>query len=523
MSIQANQGGGVTIFSAGGTGGGGGGTPGGSSGQLQYNASGSFAGMSGTSWNDTTRSLTLTGATVTTSAPLFDVTQTWNAGATTFTAIKMNVTDTASASASLLLDLQVGGTSQFSVSKSGQAIAADGTAAAPALRFSSDSGMGFYRVATNTLGISFSSAVAHVLTAASYRLRANSGIYTLGTSDDVLLSRAAAASLQLGAADAAAPVAQTLGVQSVVAGTTNTAGTNFTIKGSAGTGTGAGGSIIFQVAPAGSSGTSQNALSTALTIASDLSATFAGSVIANTLGSSSGGTSILSFNTARFSFGGGGSGANAVQLRSDGLVTWAAAASIGGASDTILLRDAANTLALRNGTAAQAFRVYGTYNGTNDEWIQLDHGVTSANTATILSTKTGSGVARAIEMQVGTARKIRFSTTGGWELINGATREGYFNWDAFTVRSDAYVGFASSTTVPGGQGDTNLIRVGAAIMGIRGGSTTTGGVLSLIEQTAPAAPAANGVYIYAEDNGSGKTRLMALFATGAAQQIAIEP
>ena len=37
------------------------------------------------------------------------------------------------------------------------------------------------------------------------------------------------------------------------------------------------------------------------------------------------------------------------------------------------------------------------------------------------------------------------------------------------------------------------------------------------------APAANGVRIYAEDNGAGKTRIMALFATGAAVQIAIEP
>jgi hypothetical protein len=43
------------------------------------------------------------------------------------------------------------------------------------------------------------------------------------------------------------------------------------------------------------------------------------------------------------------------------------------------------------------------------------------------------------------------------------------------------------------------------------------------EMTAPSAPAANGYHIYAEDNGSGKTRLMVRFATGAAQQIAIEP
>ena len=43
------------------------------------------------------------------------------------------------------------------------------------------------------------------------------------------------------------------------------------------------------------------------------------------------------------------------------------------------------------------------------------------------------------------------------------------------------------------------------------------------EMTAPAAPPANGFRIFAEDNGSGKTRLMVQFATGAAQQIAIEP
>lgn len=42
------------------------------------------------------------------------------------------------------------------------------------------------------------------------------------------------------------------------------------------------------------------------------------------------------------------------------------------------------------------------------------------------------------------------------------------------------------------------------------------------EVTAPAAPAANGVRIYAEDNGSGKTRIVAKFATGAAIVIATQ-
>lgn len=49
------------------------------------------------------------------------------------------------------------------------------------------------------------------------------------------------------------------------------------------------------------------------------------------------------------------------------------------------------------------------------------------------------------------------------------------------------------------------------------------GALEIAEMTAPGAGAANTVRIYAEDNGSGKTRLMAIFSSGAAQQIAIQP
>ena len=57
---------------------------------------------------------------------IFNMTDTWNAGGTTFTAIKMNVTDSASAAASLLMDLQVGSASKFSVSKTGALVSALG-------------------------------------------------------------------------------------------------------------------------------------------------------------------------------------------------------------------------------------------------------------------------------------------------------------------------------------------------------------------------------------------------------------
>ena len=55
-------------------------------------------------------------------ANIFDLADTWNDAAVTFTAIKMDVTNTASGAASNLLDLLVGGVSRFSVSKDGQVI-----------------------------------------------------------------------------------------------------------------------------------------------------------------------------------------------------------------------------------------------------------------------------------------------------------------------------------------------------------------------------------------------------------------
>lgn len=94
-------------------------SPGGSTTQLQYNNAGSFGGMSGTAWDDTNRALTLTGATVTTSKPVFDLSQTWNAAGVTFTGMKFNVTNTASASGSLLADWRVSGVSVLALDKNG--------------------------------------------------------------------------------------------------------------------------------------------------------------------------------------------------------------------------------------------------------------------------------------------------------------------------------------------------------------------------------------------------------------------
>lgn len=108
---------------------------------------------------------------------------------------------------------------------------------------------------------------------------ASIGFGSGSTTRDLFLERNGAASLRVGTADAAAPVAQTINVQGVVTGTSNTAGVALTFQGSVGTGSAAGGSIIFQTAPAGGSGTSPNALVTALTIAGSGAITTAKGII----------------------------------------------------------------------------------------------------------------------------------------------------------------------------------------------------------------------------------------------------
>jgi hypothetical protein len=201
-----------------------------------------------------------------------------------------------------LADLQVGGTSVFKVGATGSATIVGNSSSTAAAKLTlaggayngANTGAGaiwllgynnvaniqqwfgdaayvgnssatFVRFLTNT-GITAADCISGTNTTQSPFTINYSGLGFLGGIVDTILTRRAAANLNLGAADAAAPVAQTLSVQSVVAGTSNTAGTNFTIAGSQGTGTGVGGDIIFQVAPAGTTGTAQNALATAMRV-----------------------------------------------------------------------------------------------------------------------------------------------------------------------------------------------------------------------------------------------------------------
>lgn len=93
---------------------------------------------------------TLAQGTLTADAHALSSTATWNNAGVTFTHWKANVTDTASAAASLLADLQVGGVSKWKVDKTGvvtqtgQFLLPDGTEAAPSIARSGDVTDGFW-------------------------------------------------------------------------------------------------------------------------------------------------------------------------------------------------------------------------------------------------------------------------------------------------------------------------------------------------------------------------------------------
>jgi hypothetical protein len=123
--------------------------------------------------------LTLTGGTVTASAPLISATQTWNSSGTTFTGFRLNATNTASATASLLADFQVGGTSVANIRRDGRVLATSFGLVSGAV-----SGTGFaYQSATGDGGHiqCFNNAGSQIFTATNLMFRC-SGDLSLGRS-----------------------------------------------------------------------------------------------------------------------------------------------------------------------------------------------------------------------------------------------------------------------------------------------------------------------------------------------------
>lgn len=120
----------------------------------------------------------------------------------------------------------------------------------------------------------------------------------------------------------------------------------------------------------------------------------------------------------------------------------------------------------------------------------------------------------------GTETRARLSTGTGANGLLSLSSGGIVGFTSGTnagVAPDAAIGRHESGVVEFNNGYVGNLRDWKA----RRGALTE--YLDVVEMTAPSAPAANTCRLYVEDNGAGKTRLMALFPTGVAQQIAIEP
>lgn len=206
-------------------------------------------------------------------------------------------------------------------------------------------------------------------------------------------------------------------------------------------------------------------------------------------------------------YGSGVSDSSSALINSDGLNLPGTSAfgfsngSVTQAVDVKLNRDAAGSLALRNSTNAQTFNIYNTYTDASN--YERGFMKWNSNVLEIGAEAAGTGTLRSIYIGTTTGGTIDIRTGGTINMYSAYTPYVYYKSTGGTIQA----AFGPSAA--------NVLRFTDQY--------SSGSAAEFLEMTAPAAPSTNGVRIYAEDNGSGKTRLMALFATGAAQQLAIEP
>jgi hypothetical protein len=274
-----------------GGGAGGGGTPGGANTNVQFNNSSAFGGDAGFTYAGTgqvgivnstvnTTPLTISGGSITGSSAVVSgvsVTGTLNTTGTLHGyGIFTNFTNTASNNSSTMLEMQIGGTSQFNVDRFGMIRVANATygagnvllsqqgmtTSANQLTFGSGNGTGDFAVASGTC------TCIEALNSLSI------GITTSTTANipDTLLSRGgAAATWQLGAPAAAAPVNQTLQAQGSRPGTdTNVAGGNLLIQPGRGTGNSTSSSLNFDTWVAVASGSATQTQTGTMTLTAGL-------------------------------------------------------------------------------------------------------------------------------------------------------------------------------------------------------------------------------------------------------------
>ena len=112
-------------------------------------------------------------------------------------------------------------------------------------------------------------------------------------------------------------------------------------------------------------------------------------------------------------------------------------------ADLTLFRDAANTLAQRNGTNAQIFRLYETDSGANDEYLEF-------------SAASGTNLIRPQATGTGTASVVRYhTTTTVWYGSGNGSPEGVHTGGIGSVYTDTANGLLYRKT--SGTGSTGWV------------------------------------------------------------------
>jgi hypothetical protein len=342
------------------------------------------------------------GQTVTTSNPVLSLAQTWNAGGVTFTADLINITDTASAAASRLIARQVGGVDKFVVLKTG-ATQIGGAAPAGAANVS----------AIQAFGSSFALVGAAVTTDAADKAMRIAGLHYLAAEEPVgalfTYSSTSASLVAIGGGSSSMNAVTQVDIYTA-ANTTTTTGTSRWQWNSAGHflaatdntyDIGASGATRPRTVYAGTSFVAPDG--------SDASPSFTFGTSQTGIYRDSGG------GRMRFAIGGNFAadlGINSFGVRSDtGTLTF------GNTGDVILARDAANTLAQRNGTNTQTFNLYKTYTDASN-YERLSMFSAGGSEFTFVTQRAGAGAAMNLTLGTYGNAILSFMTGGStkWQI-----------------------------------------------------------------------------------------------------------